>query len=130
MVLIDRPLLPITEASARKQGLNRQIFVCHGPLLPPPHLKLQLFLLIDSKRAPRTCPELPRTEQTREQHRARLQSLPGRAIALSHMAGYGLRLEAARPDEHLKRPYSVRSEDVEMTPPFSTNLLPEHLPAP
>lgn len=46
------------------------------------------------------------------------------------MAGYGFRLEAARPDERLKRRYSVKSEDVEMTPPFSTNLFPEHLPAP
>lgn len=46
------------------------------------------------------------------------------------MAGYGFRLEAARPDERLKRRYSVKSEDVEMTPPFSTNLLPERLPAP
>lgn len=45
------------------------------------------------------------------------------------MAGYGFRLEAARPDERLKRRYSVKSEDVEMTPPFSTNLFPEHLPA-
>lgn len=45
------------------------------------------------------------------------------------MAGYGFRLEAARPDERLKCRYSVKSEDVEMTPPFSTNLLPEHLPA-
>lgn len=45
------------------------------------------------------------------------------------MAGYGFRLEAARPDERLKRHYSVKSEDVEMTPSFSTNLFPEHLPA-
>lgn len=45
------------------------------------------------------------------------------------MAGYGFRLEAARPDEHLKGRYSVTSEDVEMIPPFSTNLFPEHHPA-
>lgn len=45
------------------------------------------------------------------------------------MAGYGFRLEAARPDERLKRRYNVKSEDLEMTPSFSTNLFPEHLPA-
>lgn len=45
------------------------------------------------------------------------------------MAGYGFRLEAARPDERLKRRYNVKSEDLEMTPPFSTNLFPEHLRA-
>ena len=117
------------EASACKQGLNLQLFVCYSTLLPHPHLNLQLFLLIDFKRAPHTRLELPRAEQTREQRRAPLSSLPGRAIALSHMAGYGFRLEAARPDERLKRRYSAKSEDVEMTPPFSTNLFPQHLPA-